>query len=97
MRDAVFRLPKSGYSVYREGDSKSVHRLHRGDPMKQADLRACPPLTRREALRLGFTGLGVASAALAWQSPHADLAAQGAPVGPPPDPQPNKAFPIMPT
>jgi len=53
-------------------------------------------LTRREALRLGLSGIGAASATLAWQSRRAPLAAQ-TPAAAPPDPQPNKAFPMMPT
>ena len=53
-------------------------------------------MTRREAIRLGFTGLGIASAAAAWQPGGAGLSAQ-APTALPPNPQPNKSFPIMPT
>ena len=53
-------------------------------------------LTRREALRLGLSGLSVASAALAWQTGRGSVAAQ-APAATPPDPQPNKSFPMMPT
>ena len=53
-------------------------------------------LSRRDALKLGFTGLSAASAALAWQVGRADVRAQ-APAAAPPNPQPNKSFPIMPT
>ncbi|PYR72795.1 MAG: hypothetical protein DMF87_27235, partial [Acidobacteria bacterium] len=40
--------------------------------------------------------MSVASAALAWQTGRGSVAAQ-APAATPPDPQPNKSFPMMPT
>ena len=51
-------------------------------------------MTRRDALRLGFTGLGVASA-LAWRARPAELGAQ-APAAVP-NPRLNPNFPMMPT
>jgi cyclase len=53
-------------------------------------------LSRRDALRLGLAGLGAASA-VAWQVGRAEVSAQFGPAAAPPDPQPNKNFPIMPT
>jgi len=53
-------------------------------------------LSRRDALRLGLAGFGAASAA-AWHAGRAAMAAQLGPAAAPPDPQPNKSFPMMPT
>ncbi len=53
-------------------------------------------LTRRDALKLGLQGLGLASA-LAWQAERSSVEAQFGPAAGPPDPQPNKSFPMMPT
>jgi glyoxylase-like metal-dependent hydrolase (beta-lactamase superfamily II) len=64
--------------------------------MTKMNHHAGTTLSRRDALRLGLAGLGAASA-VAWQADRSGLAAQfGAPAAPP-DPQPNKNFPIMPT
>ena len=64
--------------------------------MTKTDHHAGTSLSRRDALRLGLAGLGAASA-VAWQAGRANLAAQFGPAAGPPDPQPNKSFPIMPT
>ena len=53
-------------------------------------------MTRRDALKVGLTGLGLTSA-LTWQAGRTASAAQFGPAPGPPDPQPNKTFPIMPT
>ncbi len=64
--------------------------------MNKIEHPAGVPLTRRDALRLGLTGLGVASA-LSWGADRGSLAAQGPPAATPPNPRPNPNFPMMPT
>jgi cyclase len=64
--------------------------------MQKIELPAGNPLSRREALRLGLSGLGVASA-LSWGADRGSLAAQGPPAATPPNPRPNPNFPMMPT
>jgi len=64
--------------------------------MTKIEHHAGTSLSRRDALRLGLAGLGAAST-VAWQMGRADLAAQIGPAAGPPDPQPNKNFPMMPT
>ena len=64
--------------------------------MTKIEHHAGSALSRRDALRLGLAGLGAASA-VTWRTGRTGLAAQFGPAAAPPDPQPNKNFPIMPT
>src|SRR5216110_2523767 len=81
----VLRIPRPG--------SKSVP--HEGAFMQKTAHPLEATLTRRDALKLGFTGLSAAST-IVWQAGRADLRAQ-APAAAPPNPRPNPNFPMMPT